>query len=267
MKTMVNAMLSFGLINVPVGVASYASKKETRMRQLHRECSKPINLVKKCNHHGVELIDSDIVHGVEITKGQYVVIEPEELEKFTVERSRTIQLRKFVPGDVVEAYVEKRFHLVPSTVSEGYRLLYHAIGEGSLAGIGQAALWGKESPIAVVAGSDGLMLQTLYCADEVNRTDDLRPVVSVGTDESQQKLAGELVKSLMQDFDPAEDLVSNSRNVLEAFIEAKVAGREPQPLMGFDAPTVATPDIAEQLRQSIAEAKKAKPKARKKVTA
>jgi DNA end-binding protein Ku len=261
MKTIVNAMLSYGIISVPVGVATASKRKERTFRTLHK-CGKPINLAAKCPEHG--LVESDeLVKGFEFSKGQYVTIDPEELEAVGAERNKAITLSKFVPYDDVIPWVEKSYYLVPNEiVLNPYLLIYNSMLKTGLAGIGQAALWGKEYPVAAHATKDGIVLALLFCHDEVSSASELREKLTIATKPGEQKQADQFVGILADRLDPEQDLVSVSGERIDEFLAAKVAGEEIKPLIAYDAPEP-TLDLTSALKDSIAAAKKVKEQRKK----
>lgn len=266
MHTLVNAQLACGMILVPVGVSSRASRKESKFRLLHKDCGSTVKMPKWCPVHEKQLEDHEIEHGFEYAKDKFVVIDEEELAKFAVERDKEIRLTKFVPSIEVEGWIEKSYYLAPNKLAlNQYLLLWNAMRKSGLAGVGTASLWGRESPCAAVATEDGIIFSSLFCYDEMRSAGEIREMLQAETVTAEQKLADQLVSALSDKLDPMDDLVSASRERVEEFINAKIEGKKPEPQVGYDAPEPQI-DLTKALRDSIAEAKQAK-KDRKKVTA
>src|SRR6266576_5105725 len=110
MRTIWNGSISFGLVNIPVGMAlatkPAARQSDVSFRMLHRECGTPIKNKRWCPEHDREVSNDEIVRGWEVAKGQFVIVDDADLE--AIERqntSRSIDIERFVPlGDVDPVY-------------------------------------------------------------------------------------------------------------------------------------------------------------------
>ena len=120
MRTTWNGSLSFGLVNIPVGLApataSSARQSDVSFRLLHRECLTPIQQKRWCPVHDVEVGPDELVRGWEATKGQFVPIEDAELEAIEQrDTSRAIEITRFVKlGEVDPVYFDRTYYLVPA---------------------------------------------------------------------------------------------------------------------------------------------------------
>lgn len=253
MRTILNATLSFGLMNVPVGVATAAKRKEFGFRTLHRECMTPIKMntfCEVCNRH---IDTSETEKGFEFAKKSFVLLDTDELTKIAAERDKVIQLRKFVPYDQVpELQVEKSYLLAPNEkLSAPYSLISESLTRNSVVGIGPSSLWGKESPCMVWATESGsLALSMLFCHDEVTKEDEIVSVLGKGVTEEMQELADQFVGLHIANLEPEKDLVSVTRDLIDEYISAKVQGLDYEIADPSVAPEV-TIDINEMLRKSI----------------
>ena len=119
MRTIWNGSLSFGLVNIPVGLALATSPKarasDVSFRQLHRECKTPIRQKRWCPVHDREVGPDEIVKGWEVSKGEFVVIEDADLEAIQLaDDSRAIEITRFVPLDEVDpVYFDRTYYLAP----------------------------------------------------------------------------------------------------------------------------------------------------------
>lgn len=249
MRTLVSATLQFGAIYVPVGVATAASRNDLSFKTLHKECGQPIKQSKYCLCQDDKSLSADeLSKGYEIAKGQYIVLDPSELEDLSAGRSRTISLSKFVPvSEVVPWMIEKTYWLTPNeTLHAPYDLLAKALDELNVCGVGRATLWGKEVPVAIDSMDGVLMLMLLYCEDEmVNFT---RPEMPV--DDASLELAKMWIEGRVNELLPA-DLTSESRREALSYIEAKANGQalpERKPVL---EPQV-TVDLMAELREMVA---------------
>jgi DNA end-binding protein Ku len=263
MRTTWNGSLSFGLVSIPVGLAPAtkpaARASDVSFRLLHRECGTPIKQKRFCPVHDRELGPDEIVKGWEVAKGQYVLVEEEELEALTQhDDSRSIEITRFVDAAEVDPiFFDRTYFLVPAQAAAArrpYVLLLNAMRETEMAAIGRFVQQGKEKFCLIRSKGDALALETLFLSADVYSQAEIEEVV----DETQVKdpelaLARQVISSLAGDFDPT-DLHSEYRGNLRAMLEAKLAGEEltlPEPA-SEDAPVV---DLMEALRRSVEEAK------------
>jgi DNA end-binding protein Ku len=263
MRTTWNGSLSFGLVSIPVGLAPAtkpaARASDVSFRLLHRECGTPIKQKRFCPVHDRELGPDEIVKGWEVAKGQYVLVEEEELEALTQhDDSRSIEITRFVDAAEVDPiFFDRTYFLVPAQAAAArrpYVLLLNAMRETEMAAIGRFVQQGKEKFCLIRSKGDALALETLFLSADVYSQAEIEEVV----DETQVKdpelaLARQVISSLAGDFDPT-DLHSEYRGNLRAMLEAKLAGEEltlPEPA-SEDAPVI---DLMEALRRSVEEAK------------
>ena len=268
MRTTWNGSLSFGLVSIPVGLApatkAAARQSDVSFRLLHRECLTPIKQKRWCPQHDREVTQDELVRGVEVAKGQFVVVEDEELE--AIERaddSRAIEISRFVElADVDAVWFDRTYFLVPGSAPaqrRPYKLLLEAMREARVGAIGRFVRAGRESLCLVRSKGDALVLETLFLAEDVHSQAEIAEAVE-GTDlkDAELGLARQLIEGLRGDFDP-KDLTSDYRRDLRALLEAKLRGEQivaPEPVAEV-APVI---DLMEALKASVAAAKVAKPR-------
>ena len=118
MRVSVNAHLSFGMVNVPVGVSPSTSRhSEISFKTLHAACTAPIKQDKSCSSCGKEHLNpEEIVKGFEVVKGNYVTFTEAELAELLPERSPIIKVETFMPAGSLNLSVlsENGYWLVPS---------------------------------------------------------------------------------------------------------------------------------------------------------
>jgi DNA end-binding protein Ku len=266
MRTTWNGSISFGLVNIPVGLAPAtrpaARQSDVSFRMLHAECKTPIKQKRWCPVHEREVGPDEIVKGWEVSKGEFVVVEDAELE--AIERSsdsRSIDISRFVPLEAVDPiYLDRTYFLVPAAqpaARRPYVLLLEAMRETSMAGIGRFVQAGKEKLCLIRPKGDALALETLFLAEDVYSQAEIEEAVA-GSDlkEAELELARQVIESLVGEFEPKEELTSEYRRDLQALLEAKLAGEEitrPEPVP--EAPVI---DLMDALKKSVAEAQKRK---------
>jgi DNA end-binding protein Ku len=267
MRTTWNGSISFGLVNIPVGLAPAtapsARASDVQFRMLHRTCMTPIKQKRWCPVHDVEVGPDELVRGWEVSKGQYVPVEDEELEALEQRgTSHTIDVSRFVEAaDVDPIYFDRTYFLVPAGTEaqrRPYALLLEAMRGAGVIGIGSFVLAGKEKLAAVRPKGDALVLETLFVAEDVKSQEEIDEAVGSTTLKKEElKLAEQLISGLLGPFDPEEELKSDYRTSLRALLEAKLDGRElpEEPEPPTEAPVI---DLMEALRASVAASKGAK---------
>jgi DNA end-binding protein Ku len=262
MRTTWNGSISFGLVNIPVGLAPAtkpaARQSDISFRTLHRECGTPIKQKRWCPLHERDVEADELVKGWEISKGEFVMVEDAELEAIAQQdNSRSIEITRFVElPEVDPIYFDRTYYLAPASAAAArrpYVLLLNAMQETGMAAIGRFVLAGKEKLCLIRPKGDALALETLFLAEDVYSQAEIGEAVSeVEAKAAELDLARQVIASLVGEFDPTE-LKSDYRRDLKAMLEAKLAGEEitrPEPVP--EAPVV---DLMEALRRSVAEAK------------
>jgi DNA end-binding protein Ku len=264
MRTTWNGSISFGLVNIPVGLApataASSRQSDVQFKLLHRECLTPIKQKRWCPVHDVELGPDEIVRGWEVAKGQFVPVEDAELEALeSYDTSRAIEITRFVPAAEVDpVYFDRTYYLLPSGTEaqrRPYALLLEAMREAGVAGIGSFVLAGKEKLCLIRSKGDALALETLFLAEDVRSQEEIdEAVAATGVRKDELALARQIIAGLEESFDPAE-LRSEYRARLREILEAKLEGREPAEIVpeAEEAPVV---DLMEALRASVAAAQK-----------
>jgi DNA end-binding protein Ku len=275
MRTIWNGSISFGLVNIPVGMAlatkPAARESDGSFRMLHRECLTPIKNKRWCPQHDREVSSDEIVKGWEVAKGQFLVVDEADLEALSrADDSRTIAITRFVELDQVDPiFFDRTYFLAPADAAaqrRPYVLLLEAMKETNTAAVGKFVRQGAEHFCLIRPKGDALALETLFLAEDVRSQDEIADAVQeIEVQEAELELARQVIGSLAGDFDP-QDLVSEYRRDLRAMLEAKLAGEEitvPAEAEEEKAPVV---DLMEALRASVAEAQGTKKKAASKKT-
>jgi DNA end-binding protein Ku len=263
MRTTWNGSVSFGLVNIPVGLApatkAAARQSDVSFRMLHRECGSPIKQKRWCPVHERDVESDELVRGWEVSKGQFVTVEDADLEAIEQrDTSRSIDISRFVRlEDVDPIYFDRTYFLVPAGAEaqrRPYVLLLEAMKQADVAGLGRFVLAGKEKLALIRPMGDALALETLFVHEDVKDHAEIDEAVSTSeVKDAELDLAKQIIASLAGDFDPTE-LRSEYRESLRELLEAKLAGQEietPEPA----APTPVV-DLMEALRASVAAASK-----------
>src|SRR6476660_7510132 len=130
--------ISFGLVSIPVRLFNAVSRKSVSFNQLDDRTMARIRYKKVSADDGEEVPDDHIVKGYEVSKGQYVVVEPEELEQFMPVSTHSIDLDEFVDlGEIDPIYYDAPYYLAPDKVTKPYALLVRAMEEAGKVGVGR----------------------------------------------------------------------------------------------------------------------------------
>ena len=262
MRTIWNGSISFGLVNIPVGLAlattAKAKQSDVSFRTLHRECKTPIRQKRWCPTHEREVGPDEIVKRWEVAKGEFVIVEDADLEAIAQhDDSRSIDIMRFVELDEVDpVYLDRTYYLAPATAPaqrRPYVLLLEAMKQAGMGGIGRFVLRGAEYFCLIRPKGEALVLETLFLAEDIRSQAEIEEAVA-GTEvkAAELKLAQQVMDSLVGEFDPTE-LESQYRHDLRKMLEAKLDGQEiakPEP-----APEAPVVDLMEALKRSVAEVK------------
>jgi len=266
MRTIWNGSISFGLVNIPVGLAlatkPAARQSDVSFRTLHRECGTPIKQKRWCPVHEREVERDELVKGWEVAKGEFVMVEDSDLEAIMqIDDSKTIEIGRFVDAAEVDpVYFDRTYYLAPAgtpAARRPYVLLLRAMQETGKAALGRFVRQGAEHLCLIRPRGDALALETLFISEDVHSQDEIEEAVGESeVREPELELARQVIDSLAGDFEP-EELTSEYRRDLREMLEAKLAGEviaKPEPVA--ETPVV---DLMEALKQSVAEVGEKKP--------
>ena len=266
MRTIWNGSISFGLVNIPIGLALATQRSDIAFRTLHRECGTPIKQKRWCPLHERDVDPDELVKGWEVTKGEFVIVEEADLESVALQRSHSIEIIRFVElAQVDPVYFDRTYYLAPASAAaqrRPYVLLLRAMQQTGMAAIGKFVLWGKENLCLIRPHGDTLALETLFFAEDVRSRAEIEEAVEeTEVQEAELELAQQVISSLVGEFEPA-DFENEYRRDLRAMLEAKLAGEE----IAMPEPVPETPvvDLMEALRRSVEAQGGRKPAAPKK---
>ena len=200
--------IRLGLVSIPVELYSATrSGAQVQFHQVHEPSGKRIKYEKVVP--GIGPVDRDeIVKGYEVSKGHYVLLDPEEIESVKLESRKTLDLVQFVDlADIDAMYFDKPYYVVPSDdlAEEAFVVLRDALREARKVGIGQLAMRGQEYVIALKPCGKGMLMETLRYADEVNRAASIfREIGNHKPDPDLLDLAATLIEKKTGEFDPSE---------------------------------------------------------------
>lgn len=220
--------ISFGMVSIPVKFYTAASAGGIAFNFLHTKCGSRIKQQQFCPVCNEVLQRSDLVRGYEFAKDQYVQFDNEELKALEEESSKVIDLEEFVPLNKVDpVYFEKGYYLGPDKGGEkAYRLLADAMTQSKKVALAKYVMRGKEGLVLIRPVQDGLMLHTMYYADEVRDFTEIDRGETAKVKEGELDLAVRLIDELAnQEFHPEHYHDQYRARVLEV-VDQKVEGKE-----------------------------------------
>ena len=218
------SLVSFGVKLFPATEA----KSEIRFHQLSRKTGERVKHQKISGDEG-PVETSDIVKGYEYRKGEYVTIEPEEIEHLRIPSRHTLEVTQFVDAEELDPeFFEKPYFVVPENDAnaEAFAVVREALRQTKKVALGKIAFGGREHLVAISAPGDnelaGMMAYVMRYAEELrNPADYFGDIKKVAVDDDQLSLAKELIKRKAAKFAP-EKFKDEYEAALREMVEAKV---------------------------------------------
>jgi DNA end-binding protein Ku len=200
--------IRLALVSIPVELyPATRSGAQIQFHQVHEPTGKRIKYEKVVP--GIGPVDKDeIVKGYEVSKGHYVLLDPEEIESVKLESRKTLDLVQFVDEDEIDAtFFDKPYYVVPADdlAEEAYVVLRDALKAAKKVGVGQLAMRGQEYVVALKPCGRGILLETLRYADEVHKSSGFfRDIGDTKPDPDLLDMASMLIERKAGEFDPKE---------------------------------------------------------------
>jgi DNA end-binding protein Ku len=163
--------LKLSLVSCPVALFPATSEREKiSFHQLHKQTGNRIRYKKVDAETGREVENEDIIKGYEVSKGDYIEVEPEELEAVQIESKRIIDIERFVPKDEIdELYINSPYYIVPDgeVGQQAFAVIRDAIRREGMVALAKIVFTSREHIIALEARGKGMMGVTLRYPYEV----------------------------------------------------------------------------------------------------
>lgn len=258
--------IRLALVSIPVEIyPATRSGAAISFRQIHEPTGKPISYEKVVQ--GVGPVDRDeILKGFEISKGNYVLLEEEEIEAVKIESRKTLELVQFVESDAIDVlYYEKPYFVVPADdlAEEAYAVLRDALRQTKKVGLGQLSVRGREQLVSLKPCGRGLVLEILRYADEVTRAQTyFRNLPDDKADADLLDLATTIIEKKTAPFKP-EEFHDRYVDALQRLIEKKKKAKGKRIIEDVEEPTSAKGgnviDLMAALKKSVGDGGKATP--------
>jgi DNA end-binding protein Ku len=249
-------LLSFGLVSIPVQLHTATQDQHIAFHWLHAKCGSRVQNRYYCPVCNVVVERDDRIRGYEFAKDQYVQLTEPELESLETESSNNIELKEFIPlSEIDPVYFEDSYYLGAGEGGEKpYRLLADALAKSKRAAIAQLVSRGKEQLMLIRPYENGLIMHSLYYANEVRNFAEIAKADNSKLSEAEIELGATLIENMSDEFNP-DKYRDEYRERVQAMLEEKSKGGEI---------TVAVPeaprhgqiiDLMQALKQSIEKAK------------
>ena len=258
MASVWSGYLTFGLISMPVRLFSGARGSRVSFHMLHRDDHVRVKQQLICPEEDKVVGRDEIVKGYEFQKGEYVVIEPEEIKKIEPKTAKAMEILEFVKaGDVDPVYFESSYYLVPEEAGRRpYALLVRALEESDYLAVAKLTMHNREYTVLLRPTQGGLMLHTMYYQDEVRQAENFGETRKIELKDAEVKVAHQLIEALATKWDPAKYHDTFEENV-KKLIKARLEGREVTPVEKPGKPAKVV-DLMAALKQSLAQMDKKK---------
>jgi DNA end-binding protein Ku len=251
------------------GYTATTTSGDVRLNQLHEACHSRIKYQKTCPIHG-EVSKDEIVSGYEVAKGEFVVIDDEELKALKPERERVVTVQAIVAQDAIDPvyFTDKTYYLLPDgkVGQRPYALIQQCLAEDKMQAVGQVVLYGREELVVVRPVDRVLEMTALKYEQQVNHAGALEEELE--TPELKKEEVN-LTKTLLAAFEKEDfslaDYQDHYVEKLTALIEAKAEGKEIA-----IPPPAAEPQVInlmDALKKSVAAAKEGGSATREKTAA
>jgi len=247
--------LKLSLVSCPVALYPATSDREKiSFHQLHKQTGNRIRYKKVDADTGREVDNADIVKGYEVSKGEYVEVEPEELEAVEIESKRVIEIEQFVPKEEIdELYINNPYYIVPDgdVGQQAFAVIRDAIRKEGMVALAKVVFTSREHIIAIEARSKGMMGVTLRYPYEVRKEEEyFDDIENERVPKDMLDLATHIVETKKGKFQP-EKFEDRYEDALKDLIKKKQRG------VKIETPKERAPsnvvNLMDALRQSVKE--------------
>src|SRR4030088_2947122 len=245
--------LKLSLVSCPIALFPATSEREKiSFHQLNKNTGHRIKYRKVDADTGDEVEADDIIKGYEVGKGQYIELEPEELEAVAIESKRTIEIDKFVPRDEIdEIFFNSPYYIVPDgeVGAQAFAVIREAIKKEGMVALGKVVFTSREHIIALEPRGKGLMGVTLRYPYEIRKEADyFDDIPDEKIPKDMLDLAAHIVETKAAHFNPKE-FADTYEEALKELLKKKRSG------VKIEAPTARAPsnvvNLMDALRRSV----------------
>jgi len=256
-RTSWKGFLKLSLVSVPVKAFTVSdSSAEVRLNQLHKDCNSRIKYQKICPEHG-ELKSDSIVSGYEHQKDQYVVVQPDDIDKLRTKSDRAVGIDGFIPVDAIDNryYAGKAHYLMPDGIAgeRPYQLLREGMEKNGVCAIAQVVMSGREQLVVVRVVDRMLVMFGLHYPSKVRKIDDYQSEIEeIEFKDEEVALTDTLIGASKIDEFNFDSYTDTYVGKLKKLIEMKIAGEEIVQAPDHEEPKIL--NLMDALKKSVAEA-------------
>ncbi|HEX4167792.1 MAG TPA: Ku protein [Bryobacteraceae bacterium] len=244
--------ITFGLITIPVRLFAAARTERVSFNQIHGVCGSRIKQQTFCPRCERVVERNELVKGYEVEKDRYVIVNDEDIKNVAPPSSDNMEILEFVKAEGIDPiYFDASYFMVPEDAGKkAYHLLLETMRKSGYSAIAKIAMHQREFTVVIRPHSDGLLLHTMFYAEEVREVPEFRRDTSVTVKPQEIELAERLVEGLATDFD-ASKYHDEYQGRMKTMLEAKREGQsieEPSPKKR--APVI---DLMQALQKSLGE--------------
>ena len=222
--------ITFGLVHIPIGLYSATEESDLDFDWLDKRTMDPVGYKRVNKRTGREIDKDDIVKGVEYTKGNYVVLTPEEIEEAYPRTTQTIEIEAFVDVDEVPfVYLEKPYYTAPINKGEKvYALLREALKDTGKAALGRVVIRSKQHLAVVLPCGPALVLNLVRWGGEIRSWEGLSlppEGKKAGIRDAEMKMAKQLIEDMSGHWS-AQEFRDEFRDAVMHLVEAKAKAGE-----------------------------------------
>ena len=248
------ALISFGLVTIPVGIYSAIDEQDIHFNQLHAACGSRIKQQRFCPVCQREVNYDELVKGYEISNDQYVRISKEEMDELQASESDAMQILEFVPLSAVDPiYYESTYYLGSEKHGEkAYLLLAQAMEEMKRVALAKFVWRGKDSLYVIRSVQGRLLLHRMHYQDEIRELE-VRPQHDHKPGAAELKLATQLIDSISSESFDAKAYHDEYRERVMELIEQKSKGKTIKLSPKAAKPATEVVDLMQRLKESVAQ--------------
>ncbi len=244
--------ITFGLITIPVRLFAAARTERVSFNQIHGVCGSRIKQQTFCPRCDRVVERNELVKGYEVEKDRYLIVDDDDIKNIAPPSSDNMEILEFVKAEGIDPiYFDASYFMAPEEAGKkAYHLLFETMRKSGYSAIAKIAMHQREFTVVIRPHAQGLLLHTMFYAEEVREVPEFRRDTTVTVKPQEIELAERLVEGLATDFD-ASKYHDEYQGRMKQMLEAKREGQtveEPSPRKL--APVI---DLMQALQKSLGE--------------
>jgi len=264
MRAIWKGAISFGLVNIPVGLYSATRPaNEIKFRLLRDSDHSPVKYKRVAEVDGKEIEWANIVKGYEYEKDSFVVLDEKDFERVNIKSNQTVDIKEFVAlEDIDPMFFDQPYFLAPEKGGDkGYVLLREALQKSGKVGIAKVTIKTREHLAAVKPLDDALVLELMHFADELADTHQLNLPKNVDAGKKELAMAESLIKGMSDDWEPDKYKDEYREGLMKVIEEKSCSGGKEHPSQKAKASKATNVvDLVSILQKSLDQAQSGKKK-------